>query len=74
MVSAIAFTCAELIGSGSVATAASIASSMLLMVSGGKLAFEKSFIASVPVVNINSRNQQNSEAIYQLLWSEIVPW
>ena len=53
MVSAIAFICAELIGSGSVETAASIASSMMLMVSGEKLAFENSFIASVPVVNMN---------------------
>ena len=53
IVSAIEFTLAELTGSGSVATAASIASSMMLMVSGGKLAFEKSFIVSVPVVNMN---------------------
>jgi hypothetical protein len=53
IVSAIEFTWATLTGSGSVATAASIASSMMLMVSGGKLAFEKFFIASVHVVNMN---------------------
>ena len=53
MASAIAFTCAELIGPGSVATAASMASFMMPIVSGGKLAFEKSFIRPVliPVVN-----------------------
>jgi hypothetical protein len=43
---------AELTGSGSVAIAASIASFKMLMVSGGKLAYEKSFIESVPFVNV----------------------
>ena len=37
-------TCAELTGSGNDATAASKAIFMMLMVSGGKDAFEKSFI------------------------------
>jgi hypothetical protein len=41
IVSAIALTCAALIGSGRVATAAFIASFMMPMVSGGKLAFEE---------------------------------
>jgi len=45
MVSAIDCTCAELTGSGSEATAASRAFFMMLMVSGGKDAFGKSFIS-----------------------------
>jgi hypothetical protein len=49
MVSAIALTFFELTGCGKVATAASIASSMRPIVSGGKDAFEKSFIRSVLV-------------------------
>ncbi len=44
MDSAIDCTCAELTGSGNDATAASNAIFMMLMVSGGKDAFEKSFI------------------------------
>src|SRR6478736_10577118 len=45
IVSAMDCTCAELTGSGSDATAASRAFFMMPMVSGGKDAFEKSFIA-----------------------------
>jgi hypothetical protein len=48
MVSAMKLTCAELTGSDNVAIAASNASFMIPMVSGGKLAFEKSFIELVP--------------------------
>jgi hypothetical protein len=44
MDSAMDCTCAELTGSGNDATAASKAIFMMLMVSGGKDAFEKSFI------------------------------
>ena len=44
MDSAIDCTCAEFTGSGNDATAASNAISMMLIVSGGKDAFEKSFI------------------------------
>src|SRR4051812_35274157 len=44
IVSAIAWTCAELMGSGSEATALSNATFMISIVSGGNDAFEKSFI------------------------------
>jgi hypothetical protein len=46
-------TYVELMGSGKDATAASMASFIVPMISGGKDAFEKSFISSVliPVVN-----------------------
>lgn|SRR6478752_6263251 len=47
MVSAIDCTCEELTGSGNDATAASIASFMMAMVSGENDAFEKSFTSSV---------------------------
>ena len=49
MVSAIDCTCTEFTGSGSDATAASRAIFMMLRVSGGNDAFEKSFI-SCPIV------------------------
>ena len=48
MVSAIERTCEELTGSGNDATAASRAFFMMLMVSGGKDAFGKSFISINP--------------------------
>src|SRR6476660_6183259 len=44
IVSAMAWTCAELTGSGSEATALSNATFMIAIVSGGNDAFEKSFI------------------------------
>jgi len=48
MVSAIDCTWVELTGYGNVATAASIAVSMMLNISGEKDAFEKSFMRSRP--------------------------
>ena len=67
-------TCAELTGSGSDATAASRASFMMLMVSGGKDAFEKSFISSqslegnlAPLQPIKSFHQAN-KIWRQLVW------
>src|SRR5215217_7251038 len=48
MLSAIDCTCLELTGSGSVATAASIAVCMTLIISGENDALEKSFIRSKP--------------------------
>ena len=78
MASAIAFTCAELIGSGSVATAAFMASFMMPIVSGGKLAFEKSFIRPVliPVVTrptTSSSSQTHISNLSNCCGTEVVP-
>ena len=63
MDSAIDCTCAELTGSGNDATAASNAIFMMLMVSGGKDAFEKSFIfQNKPFISRQSRGEFFKEA------------
>src|ERR1700730_1248258 len=80
MVSAIDCKCAELTGSGRVATAASIASIMIPIVSGGKHAFEKSFIwsALILVLSANSTRRTFPAAVaarpqFQLHWHCAVP-
>ena len=56
-------TCAELTGSGNDATAASKAIFMMLMVSGGKDAFEKSFIfQNKPLISRQSQGNSVKDA------------
>jgi hypothetical protein len=70
-------TCVELMGSGRVATAASIASFMMATVSGGNDAFGKSFIRSVLLQSLIielTRPETPSSLLYQLPEQQIVPW
>jgi hypothetical protein len=71
MVSAIDCTCAELTGSGSDATAASRAFFMMLMVSGGKDAFGKSFISINPG-DIATRSTVKSFRQANEIWRQLV--
>ena len=64
MLSAIDRTCAELTGSGNVAIAASIATIIMPTVSGGKDAFEKSFIVHFAVRGLKQVKSVRLARIY----------
>jgi hypothetical protein len=64
MLSAIDCTCAELTGSGNVAIAASIATFIMSTVSGGKDAFEKSFIVHFAVRGLKQVKSVGLARIY----------
>jgi hypothetical protein len=76
MVSAMDCTCVELTGSGSDATAASRAFFMMLMVSGGKDAFGKSFISShlgrILEGKVATLNAVKSFHLANELWRQLV--